>query len=442
MRSRSVIAFPCCYYIVALREDTGMTRHERLAWGIAAMLFAGSVINYLDRAVLGVVMPQIRRDLHLTNQEYGWAVNAFLTAYMVSYILGGRLADRFGCRRPVAWLAVFWSLSAMAHSLVRGLGGLAFVRAALGLGEAGFYPAAMRGVYGWFPPKDRAKAVGLFLSALSVGTLLSAPLVAWITGRFGWRAAFVAIGAIGFLLLPPWLLLHRRIGRIYGTPDPAPAAQFIGHDAPPAALGYVLRSRKFLCALAARGCSDAAWYFILFWMPGYFQEVRRMPLATVGRILWVPYLAAGIGALVGAWLSSALIHRGYTVNRGRKTVMVPAALVAGTAAAAYFVPGDLVALAIMSAALFGHTAFASNIHTAISEIAPAAHVAVLYGITGAAGTMLGSAAQLVIGPVVDAVGYRPVFMGVGLAYVLVTLLLCAMGTIEQVRAPLRSAACS
>jgi ACS family hexuronate transporter-like MFS transporter len=403
-------------------------------------LFAGSVINYLDRAVLGVVMPQIRRDLHLTNQQYGWAVNAFLTAYMVSYILGGRLADRFGCRRPVAWLAAFWSLSAMAHSLVRGLGGLAFVRAALGLGEAGFYPAAMRGVYGWFPPKDRAKAVGLFLSALSVGTLLSAPLVAWITGRFGWRSAFVAIGATGFLLLPPWLLLHRHIGRVYGTPDPAPACEFIARDAA-TPLGYVLRSRKFLCVLSARGCSDAAWYFILFWMPGYFQEVRHMPLATVGRILWVPYLAAGIGALVGAWLSSALIHRGYTVNRGRKTVMVPAALLAATGAAAYFVPGDLVAMAIIAAALFGHQAWSSNVHTAISEIAPAAHVAVLYGFTGAAGTMMGAVAQLVIGPVVDAVGYRPVFLGAGLAYVMAVLLLFAMGTIEPVRVPARSATC-
>ena len=173
MRSRWVIRVSLLILYSALRTRTGLSVQERFAWSIAAVLFGGSVINYLDRAVLGVVMPQIRRDLGLTNQQYGWAVNAFLMAYMFSYIVGGRLADRFGCRSMVALTAGFWSVAGMTHALVRGLGSLSLVRALLGFGEAGFYPAAMRGVAGWFPPKDRAKAVGLFLSALSVGTLLA-----------------------------------------------------------------------------------------------------------------------------------------------------------------------------------------------------------------------------------------------------------------------------
>jgi ACS family hexuronate transporter-like MFS transporter len=378
-------------------------------------------------------MPQIRRDLHLTNQEYGWAVNAFLTAYMVSYIVGGRLADRFGCRRLVTWTVAFWSLAGAAHGLVRGLVGLALVRAMLGLGEAGFYPAAMRGVSGWFQPKDRAKAVGMFLSALSVGTLLSAPTVAWVTGRCGWRVSFMVTGACGLVLLPPWLLLHRRIARVYGTPDPSPALNSGEQHASPVALARVLRTRKFACTLAARSCSDAAWYFYLFWMPGYFQEARGMRLASVGQLLWIPYFAAGLGALVGAWLSSALIHRGYSVDRGRKTVMLPSALLAAMGAGVYFAPGQMLAMAVMAAALFGHQAWSSNLHTAISEISPPAHVAVLYGITGAAGTLMGALSQLIIGPVVDALGYRSVFVGAGLAYVLAVLLMFAAGKIEPIR---------
>jgi len=422
----------CCYYILALCARAGLSQQQRLAWGIAALLFAGSVINYLDRAVLGVVMPQIRRDLHLTNQEYGWAVNAFLAAYTVSYIVGGRLADRFGCRRLVTWTVAFWSLAGIAHGLVRSLGGLALVRAMLGWGEAGFYPAAMRGVSGWFQPKDRAKAVGLFLSALSVGTLLSAPTVAWMTGRCGWRVSFMATGACGLVLIPPWLHLHRRISRIYGTADPSPALNHGEEHVPTVALAHVLRTRKFACALAARSCSDAAWYFYLFWMPGYFQEVRGMRLASVGQLLWIPYFAAGLGALVGAWLSSALIHRGYSVDRGRKIVMVPSALLAATGVGVYFAPGQMLAMAIMAAALFGHQAWSSNIHTAISEISPPAHVAVLYGITGAAGTLMGALTQLVIGPVVDALGYQSVFVGAGLAYVLAVFLVFAAGEIEPI----------
>ncbi len=416
----------------ALRERPGFLRQQHLAWGIAVMLFAGSVINYLDRAVLGVVMPQIRRDLHLSNQEYGWALYAFLTAYSVSYILGGQLADRLGYRRLVAWSAAFWSLAGMAHAFIRGLGGLGIVRAALGFGEAAFYPAAMRGVSAWFPSKDRAKAVGLFLSALSLGTLLSAPLVAGITGRFGWRVSFVATGACGFLLLPPWLLLHRYIRRIYGTPDPAPVCELADQSSNAVPLGDVLRTRKFLCMLAAKSCSDAAWYFYLFWMPGYFQEVRGMPLAAVGRILWIPYLTAGVGALVGAWLSSALIHRGRTVDRGRKTIMAPSALLAAMGATVYLIPGHMAPMAVMAAVLFGHQAWSTNIHTSISEIAPPAHIAVLYGFTGAAGTMMGAAVQLVIGPVVDVAGYQPIFIGAGLAYLFATLFIFSAGKIEPI----------
>lgn len=397
------------------------------------MLFAGSVINYLDRAALGVVMPQIRRDLHLSNQEYGWAVNAFLMAYMISYVAGGRLADRFGCRRLVSWTIAFWSAAGMAHALVRGLVGLSVARAALGLGEAAFYPAAMRGVSEWFPPRDRAKGVGLFLSALSLGTLISAPLVAWIAGRFGWRAAFAVTGAVGFLLLPVWLRWHRRIAGVYGTPDPSPEDEPAALRAPAAPLAYALRTRKYLCLLTARSFTDAAWYFYLFWMPGYFQEARGMSLAAVGRMLWIPYLAAGVGALVGAWISSALIHRGYVVDRARKLVMAPSALLGAAGGAAFFVPGDLSALALISAALFGHLMWSSNLHTAISEIAPPEHVAMLYGLTGAAGTLMGALAQLAIGPVVDKAGYGPVFIGAGLAYVSAVCLLFAAGKIERIR---------
>jgi ACS family hexuronate transporter-like MFS transporter len=168
-------------------------------------------------------------------------------------------------------------------------------------------------------------------------------------------------------------------------------------------------------------------------MPGYFQEARGMRLASVGQLLWIPYFAAGLGALVGAWLSSALIHRGYSVDRGRKTVMLPSALLAAMGAGVYFAPGQMLAMAVMAAALFGHQAWSSNLHTAISEISPPAHVAVLYGITGAAGTLMGALSQLIIGPVVDALGYRSVFVGAGLAYVLAVLLMFAAGKIEPIR---------
>jgi MFS transporter, ACS family, hexuronate transporter len=393
---------------------------------LVAVLFAGSVVNYMDRSVLGVVMPQIRRDLGLTNQQYGWVVNAFLTAYMISYIAGGRLADRFGYLRVVAWAIGTWSVAGMANALAAGMMSLAAARAFLGLGEAAFYPGAIAGISAWVPPKERAKAVGVLLSALSVGTLVAVPLVAWVTTGYGWRAAFLVTGAVGFFLIPPWFLLHRR------SDVPGKAAQR-SPSGPTTPLAFVFRSRKYWCTLAARSCSDGAWYFYLFWLPGYFQEGRGMSLVAIGKLLWIPYFAAGVGSVTGAWISSALIHRGVPLDVARKSVLVPSAILASLGALSYFAHDHLTAIALMAVALFGHQSWSSNLHTVVSEISPPRHVAVLYGITGAAGTLMGALAQLAIGPIVDATGYRSVFIGAGLIYLAAAVLILAAGRVEEIR---------
>ena len=417
----------------------GSATVERFAWAVMALLFAGSVVNYIDRAALAVVMPQIRRDLALSNTAYGVAVNAFLVAYMVFYILGGHLADRFGCRRMFVGTVIFWSFAKMAHAWARGLGSLCVFRAVLGAGEGGFYPTAIRGITEWFAPEDRAKGIGVLLCGLSVGALLTPPSVAWIAAHSGWRAAFLATGAAGLLLIPPWLLLHRLIRRASGTPDPAPAIACAETRATSAdgeaSLRQVLAARKYECLLAARSLTDAAWYFYLFWMPGYFQEARGLDIRSVGMLLWIPYFAADAGALGGAWFSSALIRRGWGVDRARKTVLVAAAVLAASGGLSCFLPAPALAMALISVALFGHQAWSTNIHTAITEVSPGRLVAVLYGITGAAGTLAGAVSQPAIGRLVDVFGYVPPFLGAGAAYLVAAALLLAAGRIERIRPP-------
>ena len=218
--------------------SNNLDQQSRFAWLIVFLLFAGSVLNYMDRSLVSVIMPQVRRDLALTNADFGLAVNAFLVMYAAFYILGGRIADRLGYRGAFALTVAFWSIACMAHALVQGLRSLALCRAILGMGEGGFYPAAMRGAAQWFPPESRAKAVGLILSALCVGSLLTPPLVAWITIHYGWRASFLVIGALGLLLLPPWLLLHRHIHRVCGAGDPSAVSHPLplgGEGGPPPA---------------------------------------------------------------------------------------------------------------------------------------------------------------------------------------------------------------
>jgi len=417
-------------------------RQTRFAWAVILFLFVGSVLNYMDRALLGVVMPQVRKDLSLSNADYGLALNAFLILYMVFYVLGGRLADRLGCRRTFSITLVFWSVACVLHSFAQGLRSLSFFRALLGMGQGGFYPTAIRGAAEWLPPQDRAKAVGLFLCGISVGTLITPPLVAWITVFYGWRAAFAAIGAAGFLLLPPWLFLHGRIRNAYGAPDPEPAfaPEELSQPAGGASVADVFRSRKYWCFLAARSFSDAAWYFYLFWMPAYFQDARGFSLEMAGKLLWIPFFCADIGALGGAWASSALIRRGFSVNSGRKTLLIPSALLCVSGGLAPFVPAPVAALALVSLTLLGHQSWSSNIHTAITEIAPRTGVAVLYGMTGAAGTLMGAIAQPLIGHTVDVAGYTPGFVGAGAVYLAALVLLLAAGRIEPIRRPARAAA--
>ncbi|MBI3694159.1 MAG: MFS transporter [Acidobacteria bacterium] len=415
------------------------SQQNRFAWLVVALLFAGSVLNYVDRAVLGVVMPQIRKDLSLSNADYGLAVNAFLVLYMIFYVLGGRLADRLGCRRMFSWTVLLSSVAHMLHALARGLRSLCLFRALLGLAEGGFYPGAMRGAAEWFPPENRAKAVGLFLCGLSVGALVTPPLVAWITTLYGWRASFLITGALGFLLVPPWLGLHRRVERVYGAPDPAPAQNRQSDMDTPAgedlSLAEALRRRKYWCVLAARALTDGAWYFCLFWMPGYFQEARGFDLQMVGQWLWIPYFSADVGALAGAWASSALIQRGFGVDRGRKSVLIPSALLGALGGFTCLVSRPSSAVALITVALFGHLSWSSNIHTVITEISPRRHLAVLYGITGAAGTLAGALSQPLIGRAVDAAGYGPAFAGFGAAYLLALVLLLGAGRIEPLRRP-------
>jgi len=404
---------------------------------IVLLLFAGSMINYVDRSVLGVVMPQVRRDLSLTNTDYGLVIHAFLVMYAIFYILGGRIADRLGYRRTFTLTIVFWSIATMALSLAQGLRSLFFCQAMLGMGEGSYYPTAMRGAAGLFPPASRVKAVGTILSAISLGMLITPPLVVWTTLHYGWRAAFLLIGALGLLLVPPWLWVHGQIPRTEGTPDPAPvvaSGSAAGIPAEPeATLGEVLKTRKYWCVLAARACADAAWYFYLFWIPGYFQEARGLSLAGVGRILWVAYFCAFLGPFAGAAASSALIRKGWGVYRSPKTVMLVFASLCAFSAAAGFAPNTSLAMALVSLALLSHQAMSTNLHTVITEISPPRHVAILYGMTGAAGTFIGAASQLVIGPIIDRHGYQPAFVWVAGMYVLAAGLLVSAGVLEPIR---------
>lgn len=410
------------------------TQQRRFAWIIAIFFFAGSILSYVDRAVLGVVMPQVRKDLSLTNTEYSLATTAFLIPYMVFYILGGQLTDRLGSRRTFSLNIIFWSLASMAHGVARGITSLCLFRALLGAGEGGFFPTAMRGIAEWFPPENRAKAVGLLMCGISLGMLLAPPIVAWITFHYGWRMAFLVTGSLGFFVVPPWLHLHKRIHEAYGMPDPVLAQSLIGESPGrvDSSISEVLAKRKYWLFLLARAFPDTVTFFYLFWLPGYFQDVRHYDLEKIGKLLWIPFFCADLGAVGGAWLSSALIQHGLGLDRGRKLALLFSAICTIIGAGAYVAPTHPLALALVSLALFGHFSWSSNMQTVITEVMPRKHVATLYGLTGAMGTLMAALTQPLVGRSVDIVGYGPAFLGTAMAYGLALVMLFSAGKIEQI----------
>ncbi|MEW5976241.1 MAG: MFS transporter [Acidobacteriota bacterium] len=410
-------------------------RHRRFAWLIAIFFFLGSVLSFVDRAVLGVVMQQVRAELSLTNTEYGLATTSFLITYMIFYVLGGQLADRFGSRRMFSLNILFWSIASMAHAVAQGLASLCVFRGLLGVGEGGFFPTAMRGIAEWFPPENRAKAVGVLMCGISLGMLITPPTVAWITFHYGWRMAFLVTGSLGLFVIPPWLLLHRRIQQASEVPDMDLLQKRLGESAvnKHSLVGQVLSRRRYWLFLLARAFPDTVTFFYLFWLPGYFQVARHYDLETIGKLLWIPFFCADLGALAGSWLSSALIRRGMGLDKGRKVALVLSAMGPIVGAAAFLAPTHSLALALVSLALFGHFSWSSNMQTVITEVMPPKHVATLYGLTGAVGTLMAAVTQPLVGRAVDLAGYGPAFLGTAVAYVLALLMLFSAGRIEEIQ---------
>jgi MFS transporter, ACS family, hexuronate transporter len=379
-----------------------------LRWWIAALLVGASVLNYLDRAALGFAATQIKAEFHLSETQYASIVSAFLAAYTLSYLLGGLVVDRLGTRRSFVVTVVLWSTANMAHALAYSGAELALFRFFLGLGEAAFYPAAMRACAEWFLPRDRSKPIGLFLGGASFGAVIAPVLMAGMMDlpSVGWRGAFVVTGASGFLLVPLWLFLFRLPhghSRITAAEQEYLGESLAGGGKPerPWPLRKLLGLRRTGVLIAARVLTDASWYVLLFWLGKYFREARGFGNEQVMQLLWIPYATADLGALAGGWISSTRIRAGCPLVPARTGCMVAFALLLPCSLVGFLMPDPLAALALISVATFGHMAWGTNSLTLHADLYPAHSVGTMMGITGAAGALGGIAVQMALGQALD-----------------------------------------
>jgi ACS family hexuronate transporter-like MFS transporter len=404
-------------------DETESPAAERTSarWIVCALLFFATTINYMDRQILGLLAPVLQHDLGWSEAQYGHIVTAFQAAYALGLLGFGRLIDRVGTKRGYSIGVLFWSLAAAGHALARSVLGFGVARFTLGLGEAGNFPAAVKAVSEWFPRRERALANGIFNSGANVGAIVSPLIVPWVTVRWGWRAAFVLLGGLGFV----WLVLWEWW---YAGPDKSPhvsAAELthIRSDGPePAgsAPGWreLLALRQMWAFLVGYAFTAPIWWFYLYWLPKFLSKRFDLDLLSLGLPLVVIYSVTTLGSIGGGWLSSRMIHAGWSVNISRKIAMLICALCVLPviyAAKTNSLWGAVLVLALAAAA---HQGWAANLFALASDLFPKNAVASVVGLGGMAGALAAMVFSELSGFILQKTGsYWSLFVIAGCAYI-------------------------
>jgi MFS transporter, ACS family, hexuronate transporter len=398
-------------------------------WVICGLLLLGTTKNYMDRQVLGVLKTTLQHDFSWNEIDYSKLVAAFQFAYAAGMLLVGGLIDRLGTRLGYALAMIFWSLASMGTALANSLTGFRLSRYALGFGEAAVFPASIKAVAEWFPKKERALATGIFNAGTNVGAIITPLIVPWIVVHWGWRGAFVGIGAIGFVWLFIWLLIYRKPEDHRGVSKAE--FEYIRSD-PQEPVGKIKWVRLFplrqTWAFAmGKFLTDPVWWFYLFWVPGFLQVKHGLALTGIGIPIMVIYLISDVGSVAGGWLSSTLIKRGRSVNAARKIAMLICALGVLPVVFAYRVESTWSAVFLIGLAAACHQGFSANLYTITSDMFPARAVGSVTGIGGMAGAIGGWLMAWVVGHVLQWTGsYMIPFAMAGCGYLLALLAIHAI----------------
>lgn len=367
-----------------------------IRWWIGGLLFASTVINYVDRQTLSLLAPYLKRAYQWTNTDYANIVVAFRVAYSVGQTLCGRFIDRVGTRRGLTITVLWYSVVSLITSLASGFRSFAAFRFLLGLGESANWPGATKAVSEWFPARERAFATALFDSGSSIGGAIAPAIVISIYLRWGWRAAFVVPGLLGFIWLPAWR-------RFYQTPENHPriseaerqmllAEREKASSTKSVAMRWIdlLRLPQTWGTIAAKSLTDPVFFFIADWFPIYL--VSKGISLTGGLIaVWIPFVAADLGNFFAGIVSGQLIKRGWPLGTARKLFVV-----LGGAGVTLIIPTVLTTRLSLITVLFALATFSYACFTTIANVLPSdlfnsqsvASVSGLSGTGAALGTII------------------------------------------------------
>ncbi|HEY4209609.1 MAG TPA: MFS transporter [Puia sp.] len=406
-------------------------------WTIVALLFFATTINYIDRQVIGLLLPRLKEVFGWTDTDFGTINGIFQFFYAFGLLAFGRIVDRLGTKKGYTISIIIWSVFAMAHSLAKSTLGFTVARSGLGLGESGNFPTAIRSVAEWFPKRERALATGVFNSGANIGAVVAPIMVPLLLAAYDWQAAFLITGALGFIWLVFWLAIYeipsrkKKLSKAeydYIHSDVEEQADSTGNKV---SWKTLLKVRQTWAFVFGKFLTDPIWWFFLFWLPGYFSDTFNLDLKKPGWPLVIVYSATTIGSIGGGYLSGYLIKKGLPVYKARKRAMFFFAVCVLPIMTARYFNDMWVIVALISLAAAAHQAWSANIFTTASDMFPKKAVSSVTGIGGMAGSIGGIVFQPLVGAILDyfaksgnkTVGYNIIFLICGLAYVVAWLVM-------------------
>jgi len=407
-------------------DDSAM--RSRTRFRILALISVGTMINYLDRTVLGVAAPSLSSDLHIAPAVMGIVFSAFSWSYAAAQIPGGWVLDRIGTRLTYFLSVTLWSSFTLVQGFAGGIASLLAFRFGLGVAEAPCFPANSRVVAVWFREQERAKATAVYTVGEYLGLACFGPVLFWISRRFGWRSLFWVVGTAGVLFAGVWWVLYRE-------PEATKPAQSTARNNPMswAQVRQLLGYRQVWGASIGQFGGNSTLVFFLTWFPSYLARERHMDWIRAGFFSILPFLAAACGVMLGGWGSDLLLKRTGSRNLARKLPIISGLFGASTIILANFVESDLLVIAILSFAFFcqGMTGLG---WTVISDVAPKEMVGLTGGIFNFAANLAGVITPIVVGAIIGATGsffYALAYVG-GAALLGAFSYIFLLGNIERI----------
>ncbi len=408
-----------------------MMKIKGLRWWIIGLIFIATVINYIDRTAFALLWPQMGEDLGMDNSDYAFMLNIFMVTYAVSKFLSGRLYDKIGTRIGFIASIVVWSLAAAFHAVARGIISLSVVRGLLGLGEAGLWPGAVKSNGEWFPVKQRALAQGIFNSGASIGNVIAPIIIVYLYAQFGWKSTYIILGAVGLLWVIPWYIVNKT------KPEDHPwitdeERKLILDDriennivedknAQSLSILKILSYKQPWGVLLCRFFIEPIWWFFAGWMPIYLNTKFNLSIEEIGNTMWISYLMAAAGGILGGLFTEAIIKR-TSVDVGRKVSIVLGSLliIIGFVGIILFVNDSnyMTFIYLAGIALFGFQFAIGNIQTLSSDLFRGPSVGTLAGLAGTIAALSPIIMNWFIGKITAGGSYTPAFIAITVSVVL------------------------